>query len=94
MRSAEPIRTCVGCGERAPQRTLVRLVATADGLALDPPDRRAPGRGAYLHAAPACWTAFTRRRGPVRSLRRTPSVDDRVRLVDALAARTAAEVQR
>jgi len=94
VRSVEPIRTCVGCGERAPQRTLVRLVAAADGLALDLPGRRAPGRGAYLHVAPACWTTFARRRGPVRSLRRTPSVDDRTRLVDALVARTAAEVQR
>jgi len=94
VRSAAPLRTCVGCGERAPQRALVRVVAAADGLALDPPGRRAPGRGAYLHAAPACWAAFVRRRGPVRSLRRTPSADERARLVDALAARTSPEVQR
>jgi predicted RNA-binding protein YlxR (DUF448 family) len=94
MRSAEPIRTCVGCSERAPQRALVRVVAAADGLALDQPGRRAPGRGAYLHAAPACWAAFARRRGPVRSLRRTPGVEERARLVEALAARTAPEVQR
>jgi len=94
VRAAGPIRTCVGCGERALQRELVRLVAAADGLTLDPPGRRAPGRGAYLHAAPACWAAFARRRGPVRSLRRTPSVDERGRLVAALAARTAPEVQR
>ena len=94
MKSVEPIRTCVGCGERAPQRTLVRVTAAADGLALDPAGRRAPGRGAYLHVAPACWTTFARRRGPVRSLRRTPSVDERVRLVGALAARTSPEVQR
>jgi len=94
VRSGEPIRTCVGCGERAPQRTLVRVVAAADGLALDTPRRRAPGRGAYLHAAPPCWTAFARRRGPVRSLRRTPTVEERTRVVATLAARIAPEVQR
>ena len=44
-----PIRTCVGCGARAPQAALVRFVA-----ARRPPRRRSrvverPGRGAYLH---------------------------------------------
>ena len=94
MRRPEPIRTCVGCGKRALQRELVRMVAGAEGLALDPPRRRAAGRGAYLHRQPACWEAFGRRRGPVRSLRRTPSVEERARLVAALAARRAPEVQR
>ena len=79
------VRSCIGCGARAPQDTLVRLVAGADGLRLDPA-RRAPGRGGYLHRDPACWDAFVRRRGAVRSLRRTPSHQERERLVGALAA--------
>jgi predicted RNA-binding protein YlxR (DUF448 family) len=62
---------------------LLRMVAGSDGLHADTV-RRAGGRGAYLHRNRDCWTAFVRRRGPVRSLRRTPSRDDRARLVDAL----------
>ncbi len=80
-----PIRTCVGCGRQAPQDTLVRIVAAGDGLRLDVA-RRAPGRGAYLHRAPECWAAFARRRGPVRSLRRSPGRAERAELVAALAA--------
>jgi predicted RNA-binding protein YlxR (DUF448 family) len=94
VRKPQPIRTCVGCGERAAQRELLRMVAGAEGLALDPPGRRAAGRGAYLHRQATCWAAFARRRGPVRSLRRTPTVDERARLVAALSALSVPEVQR
>ena len=80
-----PIRTCVGCAERAPQTALLRLVAAGDGLVADPA-RRALGRGAYLHRTPACWAAFVRRRGPVRSLGLTPARETRERLVAMLAA--------
>lgn len=93
MRAHEPIRTCTGCGGRAPQRTLLRFVA-ADGALLLDDRRRMPGRGAYLHGTPECWTAFTRRRGPVRSLRLTPARIERERLVAILAADAAAKVER
>ena len=93
MTRAEPVRSCVGCGERAPQRTLIRFVA-ADGELAPDRGRRAPGRGAYLHQRPACWAAFVRRRGPVRSLRRTPAPAERERLVAVLAADGLSEVER
>jgi predicted RNA-binding protein YlxR (DUF448 family) len=80
-----PIRTCVGCGERAPQGVLLRVVATPAGLRADPL-RRVPGRGAYLHGTPACRAAFARRRGPVRSLALTVPRGERERFVAALAA--------
>jgi hypothetical protein len=80
-----PIRTCVGCGRQAPQGTLLRFVAAADGLQPDLA-RRAPGRGAYLHRAPECWAAFVRRRGPIRSLHRSCGRGEREQLVAALAA--------
>jgi uncharacterized protein len=83
-----PIRTCVGCGARAPKDALTRFVATADGLALDL-EGRVPGRGAYLHSALACRAAFVRRRGPVRSLRQTPERAERERLAAALAEASA-----
>ena len=80
-----PIRTCVGCGQRDEQRVLVRLVATPEGLRLDPA-RRAVGRGAYLHPEASCWANFVRRRGPVRSLRLAPGRAERERVVAELAA--------
>jgi predicted RNA-binding protein YlxR (DUF448 family) len=46
----------------------MRVVARADGLEIDV-DRRAAGRGAYLHARSACLQAFARAGGFVRSLR-------------------------
>ena len=90
---SEPIRSCVGCGQRAAQGTLVRFVTVDTGLALDGPGGRRPGRGAYLHRAPSCWSAFGRRRGPVRSLRTTPGAAQREQLVDTLST-MAAEVSR
>jgi predicted RNA-binding protein YlxR (DUF448 family) len=90
---SEPLRTCVGCGQRGAQRTLVRFVTSGGSLALDAARVRQPGRGAYLHRAASCWAAFARRRGPVRSLRGTPGAAQRAQLVDTLS-KTAAEVSR
>jgi uncharacterized protein len=80
VRRHVPIRTCVGCGERAPQAALTRVARATDGLRPDP-GRRLPGRGAYLHPAASCWAAFVARRGPVRSLRATPTRAERERLI-------------
>ena len=85
--STAPIRTCAGCAERAPKATLLRFVGTADGLAADPA-RRAAGRGAYLHRDPGCFDLFVRRRGPVRSLRRSVARPERERFVASLTAGT------
>ena len=86
MKSAEPVRTCVGCGGRDGRGALVRFVAAGDGLALDPACR-APGRGAWLHRRPECGTAFVRRRGPIRSLRRPVTPAARERLVALISQR-------
>ena len=85
MTSPGPVRTCVGCGGRAPQRELRRFVAGRPGLRLDRTGR-APGRGAYLHARAECWQTFVRRRGPVRSLRCSPTIAERAALVAILSA--------
>jgi len=84
---AMPIRTCVGCGERAPQDRLVRFVVRGQDLTLDA-RRRLAGRGAWLHRDPACWNAFVQRRGTVRSLRAAPSRVAREALRDVLAVAT------
>jgi len=77
------IRTCVGCGARAPRATLLRFVARDGALRPDPAMRLA-GRGAWLHREPACHAAFVARRGAIRSLRATPARAVRAALVAAL----------
>ena len=72
------MRTCVGCRERAPASTLLRVIAvTTDGalsLAVDP-RHRLPGRGAYLHVDPTCLAKAERRRAFTRALRVTAILD-------------------
>jgi predicted RNA-binding protein YlxR (DUF448 family) len=54
-----PQRTCVGCREVLPKRTLIRIVRGAEGVHVDPTGK-APGRGAYLHDRRACWESGLR----------------------------------
>ena len=68
-RPRTPTRTCVGCRTAVPQRELVRVAVAGDRVVADP-RRRLPGRGAYVHARPACLTAAGKG-GLARSLRRT-----------------------
>jgi uncharacterized protein len=63
----EPIRTCVGCGAKAPQRELVRLVAEGDRVRVD--REMSGGRGAWLHAADPCLERAVKRRALGRALR-------------------------
>lgn len=51
-----PQRTCVGCRETLPKRSLTRVVKTPDGLVIDRTGKSA-GRGAYLHNLRKCWEA-------------------------------------
>src|SRR5215470_14481326 len=64
----KPLRTCVGCKERAAKSSLLRLVVAGDGLTPDPKARQ-PGRGAYLHPSLACFELAQRRRVFSRALR-------------------------
>ena len=49
-----PQRTCVGCREVLPKRSLTRIVRTSNGVQVDPTGKQA-GRGAYLHNQRSCW---------------------------------------
>ena len=49
-----PQRTCVGCREVLPQRELIRIVRSPDGVVIDPKGKIS-GRGAYLHDRRSCW---------------------------------------
>lgn len=49
-----PQRTCVGCHQVLPKRTLIRVVRAENGVNVDPTGK-ANGRGAYLHNLRSCW---------------------------------------
>ncbi len=49
-----PMRMCVGCREMKPKKELTRIVRNAEGVVSIDPVGKAPGRGAYLCANPAC----------------------------------------
>ena len=86
-----PVRTCMACGSRAPQATLLRIVRNgAEGLRPDA-ERRAGGRGGYLHREPACWTRFAQRKGALRALRAAADRPERVALVGLLAREAVSE---
>ncbi len=63
----QPIRTCVGCGRKAPQQELVRLKAAAENVVFD--RARTGGRGAWLHPELACLERALQRRAFPRALR-------------------------
>lgn len=70
---SEPIRTCVGCGRKAPQRELVRFVARDGRLERDTGSRRS-GRGAYTCARALCFERAASKRAFARTLRRNVAV--------------------
>jgi len=49
-----PQRTCVGCRDVLPKRSLIRIVRSPTGVQIDPTGKMA-GRGAYLHNLRSCW---------------------------------------
>ncbi|MEO8329345.1 MAG: YlxR family protein [Candidatus Nanopelagicales bacterium] len=77
-RRAQPIRTCVGCRQRAPQVDLLRVVAVEGSAGIQAaPDRhhQQPGRGAYVHPQPECLDLAEQRRAFPRALRLTGALD-------------------
>ena len=81
-----PVRTCMGCGQRAPQATLLRVTVGPDGtLGVV---GRAPrcGRSGYLHRRADCWHHFAARKGPIRSLRCSIDKTTRLAFVQGLEA--------
>lgn len=81
---AEPLRMCSGCRERAPKKTLLRVVRTPDGeLILDARDK-APGRGAYICRNTECLKRARKSRALERALNIAISDEDYARLEEAL----------
>jgi predicted RNA-binding protein YlxR (DUF448 family) len=67
-----PIRSCVGCGRKAPQDTLLRFVAEKGRLV---PGQSRPGRGAYTCKRLSCFERAAARRAFNRTLRQTVDVE-------------------
>jgi uncharacterized protein len=68
----EPIRSCIGCGRKAPQGQLLRFAAS-DGRLV--PGMSVPGRGAYTCRRLACFERAVSRRAFNRTLRQTVRID-------------------
>lgn len=64
-----PIRTCVGCGGKSPQRVMLRVASQARALPTLDLAFRAPGRGAYLCRRARCVEQAFKRRALERSLK-------------------------
>jgi uncharacterized protein len=64
----EPIRSCVGCGRKAPQGQLLRFAAVDGELV---PGAGMPGRGAYTCRRLPCFERAVSRRAFNRTLRKT-----------------------
>ena len=73
-RSGRPVRTCVGCRQRASSDDLVRVVVADGALVVDLRGRR-PGRGAWLHPDPDCLARALARRAFPRALRVPGALD-------------------
>jgi uncharacterized protein len=70
-----PIRSCVGCGRKAPQGELLRFVAEDGRLVVG---LKEPGRGAYTCRRLACFERALSRRAFNRTLRQTVQVEQKL----------------
>ena len=78
-----PQRTCVGCRQVLPKRSLIRVVRAPEGVLVEPTGK-ANGRGAYLHDQRSCW--MTGLKGPLaHALKTELTAQDRERLLAFLA---------
>ena len=68
----EPARTCVACRQEAGKSALVRFTRNAEGVVVEDPTGRSPGRGAYLHDDPECRALALKKRSLERALRGRP----------------------
>jgi len=64
----EPVRTCVGCRQRASKSVLLRVTLVSDELILDLHAIK-PGRGAWLHPVSECLEKAIQRNAFGRALK-------------------------
>jgi len=83
MDEHRPQRTCLGCGVRDDQKSLIRIIIGADGELIT--DSRGYGRGGYLHHRYDCWQAFLRRKNTHRAFRMNISKEAKQKLIQVLS---------
>jgi predicted RNA-binding protein YlxR (DUF448 family) len=71
----ERVRSCVGCGRKAPQGELLRFVAKDGTLSLGAGE---PGRGAYTCHRLSCFERAVARRAFNRALRQNIRVEPKL----------------
>ena len=72
--SAGPVRTCVGCRSKRPQREMIRIGRSSDGAVSI--GAGAPGRGAYLCRERDCIEAGFQNGSLRRALRSDRLTED------------------
>ena len=75
-----PQRTCVACRQVEGKRQLVRVVRTPTGAVEVDLTGKKNGRGAYLHADPACWDTALKRKALQHALKTEIAETDRLAL--------------
>ena len=73
----EQVRTCVGCRQREPRKSLIRVVLVNSKLTVDS-EKKLPGRGAWLHAKTDCLQLALNRKAFGRALKQQFESDDQV----------------
>jgi predicted RNA-binding protein YlxR (DUF448 family) len=73
--SEQPERTCVSCREKAQKDELERFVYHDEAGLIFDLRRKAPGRGAYVHARPECLQRAAEKGGFARGFKRSVQVD-------------------
>lgn len=63
-----PLRKCLGCQERMPKRSLLRIVRSPQGEVLIDPTGKKPGRGAYICADNSCLEKVLKSKSLEKSL--------------------------
>jgi predicted RNA-binding protein YlxR (DUF448 family) len=76
-----PIRTCAGCGGRAPRAEMRRVALSEDRRSLE--WRSTGGRGTYLHESADCVRRFVDAKKAIPGLRVRMERAERLRLVES-----------
>lgn len=81
-----PQRTCTGCREVMPKKTLIRIVRTPDANIIVDPTGKANGRGAYICPRKECLEAALKSKRLSKALDTTISPDDLKKIEEELGA--------
>ena len=79
-----PERRCIGCMTSRPKQELIRIVADANGLHIDPSGKM-PGRGAYLCRSEECARLAVKKNAFGRNLKTEVSRQEAEALAEQIA---------